>query len=321
MVLNEHTSFEDTGDRNLTAQDSRGFCPMCGRISGLQLSHIIPAFVVKRVVQSAPSKSLRHFNAVDRPLQGVERARLLCSPCEERISAWERRFCLEMYVPFHEQNRQTFVDSGWLLNFVIATTWRTLVHHMTRLVARNQAVPDYVQEAAGVWRDYLVGVRSDPGMYDHHMAHLGITDVDGKVAIGHHLGLSFTTGFGLICMLDAATAIENEEAFVYVNLGGILVVSCIRPRTRTGWVNTRVGEQRNIRMQDQAIPASFRSWLVAREARATATLLSMSLEQREKMTRRIAENVLAAIKSDSPEGKAALAAMQAREASRRERSS
>jgi hypothetical protein len=305
----------------MSGGDARGICSMCGRITDLKLSHIIPAFVVKRVVQSALSRSLRRYGDVNRPLQGVERVRLLCSRCEQHISAWERRFCLEVYVPFYESNQPTFHYDEWLRRFAIATTWRTVVHHMARLVARNQAVPEYVQEAAVIWRDFLVGERADPGGHDHHIAFLGISDVDGHVGIGHHFGLSFRTRFGLISMLDMATVIENEEAFVYVNLGGVFLVSCIRPRIREGWMNTLVAERGNIRVRDGAIPTAFRDWLVAREARMTADLLGMSPKQQEKTTRWIEQNVVAAIESGSSEGKAALAAMEAQEASERDRAS
>lgn len=84
-----------------------GTCALCEKRAELQLSHVIPNFIVKWIKKTGATGFLR--NAVNQRVQDGIKEPLLCSNCEQQFSRYENYFAknffhpLAKYVEFPEQ--------------------------------------------------------------------------------------------------------------------------------------------------------------------------------------------------------------------------
>ena len=65
-------------------------CKLCGRLSALQESHVIPKAFFRRIKRNGPAlQSHDHPFIKSRPTQESWSQPLLCYDCEQKISVWE----------------------------------------------------------------------------------------------------------------------------------------------------------------------------------------------------------------------------------------
>ena len=66
-------------------------CALCRMNKELQLSHIVPHFVGRKMIKTAPA-NIRMTNKPNLVAQDIEKHYMLCHDCEELFSAKERWF-------------------------------------------------------------------------------------------------------------------------------------------------------------------------------------------------------------------------------------
>lgn len=76
-----------------------GKCALCGQNKELRLSHIIPHFVKVWLENNSPGK-LRNSSLPNKPVQDLDKCRLLCHDCEELFSFDEKYFSETIFTPY-----------------------------------------------------------------------------------------------------------------------------------------------------------------------------------------------------------------------------
>lgn len=310
--------------------DYRGLCALCGEFRPLEDSHIIPRTIVRQIQSIFPNHDLRWSTNPDIPRQDVETYKLLCRDCENALARYEGRFNQVIFHRFIERDirvREPFEYREWLLPFVVGLAWRTWARDMDRFSRIDRHVPRYVEEAGRFWRAYLRGERSDPGPYEHHLLFStwqptvlppGEEQQDGqtletvRLQLGGTLGLDPGSVNALQGMIASNVILSGEMAWVFVNMGGVMVVSPIQPRRRDGFVHTIVRSESGFLDPDtQVVPEEFRQWLDEHLIVPSRSIWDkVSPSQREKSEQKTVAALERAVRSGSPEGKAFLLALQ-----------
>ena len=76
-----------------------GRCALCCQTKELQLSHIVPHFVGRKLINTSPG-NIRSSKEPNRTLQDISKEYMLCADCEERFSAKETWFANHIFIPY-----------------------------------------------------------------------------------------------------------------------------------------------------------------------------------------------------------------------------
>ena len=95
-----------------------GQCALCRANKELQLSHIIPHFVGRKLIKTSPG-NIRITKEPNKVAQDIEKHLLLCHDCEELFSAKERWFANTIFNPYQEHKKAVFDYDKNLAYFII----------------------------------------------------------------------------------------------------------------------------------------------------------------------------------------------------------
>ena len=90
------------------AKTQMGQCALCRANKELQLSHIIPHFVGRKLIKTSPG-NIRITNEPNKVVQDIEKHFLLCHDCEELFSAKERWFANTIFNPYQEHKKRCLI--------------------------------------------------------------------------------------------------------------------------------------------------------------------------------------------------------------------
>lgn len=239
-------------------------CALCQVGKELQVSHIIPRFVINWLKESSATGFLRGAENPNLRLQDAAKMPLLCSDCEERFSRFERHFAEQIFHPYQNMGTQKFAYDESLLKFIVSISWRTL---FTQQQVLNGEAPDlvpYAKSALNTWGNYLLELRQDEGNYEHHMFFLDFVDVRRNTA---EIPSKFQ--FYTQRTIDGCLALGKGIVFAYTKFPGVILVSAIHPPKLEGWVSTRIkrGGGEIASPQEIAFPG-FYEFLIDRVKRA-----------------------------------------------------
>ncbi len=209
-------------------------CALCGQARELRRSHVIPNFVVRDVLDASPSGELRWSGSMNIPRTQIETYPLLCEKCEQQPGRVEREFKHGIFDPLYSRPIEagmSFEYGEWLLRFQVSIAWRIVVRDVETMYRRNVPVSPCIEEAAAVWREYLLGHRKDPGRFDHHalfalpLIQHGTIDMRGVLDLPPAITRELNGGH-----LTAQLITRQDEIFTCSNIGSLLLVTCIQPR-------------------------------------------------------------------------------------------
>ena len=159
----------------------------------------------------------------------------LCRDCENRFSGWEAEFARHIFRPYHDRERdplEALHYGSWCLPFCVSVSWRTLSYCVETGIEEHMSVPQktVVEEALEIWRQYLLGFRSDPGEFEQH-----IFPVDTLEAGPRKLMSPFLNRY-LLRAVQESVILGTESVLTYAKLGRILLFGFVRaPRELVGW--------------------------------------------------------------------------------------
>ncbi len=212
-------------------------CTLCGEEAELEISHVVPRFVGKRLKEDSPKPFLRNTQAPNRRLQDVPKERLLCRNCEERFSQFEDPFSRDIFTPTMEgEQLDDVVVTREHRNFCASVSWRTLV--MTLRQCGSEQVTDYsdqdwlaMERREEELRTFLLDRNPHPSDLAHHLfacrstaeteqaglnALLNLTAgiwIRGDDEAPERLyGLAFMNGLILVTLLRSTSEMEDEWA-------------------------------------------------------------------------------------------------------------
>jgi hypothetical protein len=108
---------------------AKGKCALCSAEGDLELSHLIPRFIAKRLKADSPSPFLRSGADPNTRVQDAPKEYLLCRDCEERFSTVERRFAEVVFAPtMNGQRIDDLVVTREHQQFAASMVWRHLIY-------------------------------------------------------------------------------------------------------------------------------------------------------------------------------------------------
>jgi 5-methylcytosine-specific restriction endonuclease McrA len=247
-------------------------CALCGSKKKLKLSHIIPRFVVKWLKDTSASGFLRTGDPGDR-IQDAFKINLLCEDCEGLFSVWENYFAEHLFYLFQEGSTELLYD-GRLIRFVVSIAWRLLRVHLYELID-DATGKGYAEAALEVWKDYLLGVRGDPGPYENHIFFLDRLDTLS-------VGLPEKFLWYTLRSIDSAIIVSADtQIFTFAKLLGVLLVSSINPPQFKGWKVTKIEEKGKIELPQEITHTDILQFLVDRSG--VITHISLSETEQNKI--------------------------------------
>src|SRR5260221_4795655 len=92
-------------------------CILCKSNPPIEKSHIIPAFVIRRLKKGSPLDTLIHSDKLSKTFYDGWKGPYLCAACEQDFSKLENFFCTAVYDPFDKKALTSFDYGPELLLF------------------------------------------------------------------------------------------------------------------------------------------------------------------------------------------------------------
>ncbi len=257
-----------------------GKCKLCGRDAKISESHIIPKFAVDWLKRTSATGYIRQATEPNLRLQDGHKAKLLCAECERLFSIWEKRFAEDLFIPFQEKGRKSFVYDDWLLSFAVSLAWRTGMHISSFPTDKPEIKPELansLNEAMNCWRAFLRRQSEDVGPYEHHLLFLS--------AITNEQGVNLPDRFNMYLLrsVDIEIAHTSTEVFVYTKLPGLIFWCFIEPPHSAGLEGTRIYHQGTIELPQRLTRLELGNFIMDRAKFVNQMPILMSSKQHQKV--------------------------------------
>lgn len=213
-----------------------GQCALCRQNKELQLSHIVPNFVGRKMKKTSPG-NIRITNEPNKVAQDIEKHYMLCHDCEELFSAKERWFASNIFNPWEDHKQQVFNYDENLTYFIISLSWRSLYLDLEEYSCDptfNKEILLAMLRAEGVMRDYLMGKRQDVSDIQNHMFFFD------RIKSASNYDFEKNPSAAMHRSISSYSAYNGKTSFTVSNLMGIMIVTLYSIAEEEEWVNTQV---------------------------------------------------------------------------------
>lgn len=261
-------------------------CALCRKNSELELSHIIPKFVIRYLKESSIGQ-LRSSENPNSTVQDGEKYYMLCGECEDRFSECEKKFADTIFHSYFKQHQRSFEYDKWLYYFITSVSWRHLYLDLIDFVQHHTVGLDALEcliESEQLMREYLLGEREEIGNIEHHIFFFedisSISDEFRKMQphVSIHRSIAGYSG-------------ANEDVktyFTMTNMMGIFLFTLYHKGKDEVWENTqifnRVGK---IEAKDQRVTSICGQEIIEIIKRAERDQEQISERQQEKIMERL----------------------------------
>lgn len=222
-------------------------CRLCWREVPLVTSHIIPAFVYRELKRTSATGHMRFSSNPNVRVQDGLKLPWLCNDCEQRFSAWERKFANEVVIPWSDGRNFTRYGD-WLLKFCVSVSWRVLVY-AKGLSGLSKYTPEQeklCKLAESTWREFLLGDRSHPGQFEQHLI---IWDFTNETSVSD-LPTNFNRFIMNSIMLDIVGG--TNSTYSWSKLGRFQIFGTIAHGSNK-WENTKVRVREGVLKPGQVV--------------------------------------------------------------------
>lgn len=218
----------DAVDAALTARPylPSGGCALCGLKKTLVDSHIIPDFAQKRIRADAAGATFRAAGNVNRRRQQMLVMPLLCSGCEQILSADEKYFAEYIDKPFRDSTLTGFQVTDEIIRFMAGLALKILSTDRADGRAHGRSAVFHIEWARTLLREFLLGRIKHPGSVEHHLYF-------PAPYVGPRRGVnSVMRSYVVIALSESAS-----ELFTMASLGGYVAVTILNMNAirRSGW--------------------------------------------------------------------------------------
>jgi hypothetical protein len=277
---------------------STGQCRLRGVESTLQLSHILPAFVIRWLRESSGTGKIRVGTSPNRRVQDGPKRHWLCTSCESRLSRSETLFAEKLFYPYVNGETSQFVYGEWLLHFCVSISWRVLQHYKDESVL-NTYEPDAIAciaEAERTWKAFLLDQLPHPGRFPQHLFPSG-----GIEVIPSQSGsLSPNINRYLMRTIDTDIVRSKTANFVYAKLGRFIILGFIREDSPSRWQGAKVHVKTGrIEPRRYTMPKAFFDYINSKARMEAELISSVSPRQADRIDQAYRENINTFIASDA----------------------
>ncbi|GLB29108.1 hypothetical protein LAD12857_10310 [Lacrimispora amygdalina] len=149
-------------------------CALCRENKELELSHIIPKFVMRYLKKTAFG-AIRNMGDFNRVVQDSEKHYLLCGDCEDLFSTYETKFANKFFYPYMKDNVKEFNYDGDTYYFLTSVSWRSLYLDILDFVENAEKVGIDLEtlncliDKERSMRDYLLKKEPNVSGIEHHI--------------------------------------------------------------------------------------------------------------------------------------------------------
>jgi hypothetical protein len=214
----------------------RGKCALCRQNRELQLSHIVPHFVGRKLKKTALG-NIRVTNEPNKVVQDIEKHFLLCHDCEEAFSVGETWFATQIFNPYQDKTKTEFDYDKNLTRFIISLSWRSLYLDLEEFSVNpdfNQDILMTLFQSEQVMRDYLLGKRDDITTLENHIFFLD------RIRSATNLNVAQNPSAAMHRSISSYTVYYGKTSFTVSNLMGIMIVTFYSMDTNEQWSNTKI---------------------------------------------------------------------------------
>lgn len=218
------------------ANTQMGKCALCRQDKELQLSHIVPHFVGRKLIKTSAG-NIRNTNKPNQVAQDIERHYMLCHDCEEIFSRRETWFANHIFSSRQDNNEVVFDYDENLTFFIISLSWRSLYLDLNEYIADpnfDQDILFVLLEAEATMRDFLMGKRSNIGTIENHIFFMD------RIKSADNFDSSQNPSVVMHRSISSYTTYNGKTSFTISNLMGILVVTFYSMDMNEQWSNTKI---------------------------------------------------------------------------------
>lgn len=215
-------------------------CALCGEEKDLELSHIVPKFVVRSLKKTAIG-NIRSTETPNIPAQDSEKHYMLCGVCEDSFSKTETYFANTCFHPYIKKEKDSFDYDNRLFYFLTSVSWRSLYLDLLDFTENNIVGIDALEQLILCEKDmkeYLLNLRSDIGAIEHHIFFFDeIREISGKTEM-KILKPHATFHRGII---SYTFCYEEENTYgTITNMMGIILITLYRKGGQEEWNRTQI---------------------------------------------------------------------------------
>ncbi len=254
-------------------------CRLCGLEKKLRQSHFIPKFVTNWIKETSATGFLRQAINPEKRIQDGIKKFFLCSDCEITFSKYESYFANNFFYPHMNKKQESFEYNSNLKRFIVSVNWRILADNIDNFEKNNPNWKSPLRHAESIWRDYLLGNKTDIGEYRIHLFFL-------DYIVNHNDNLPNKFQFYTLRGIDGTIYYNKELVHIYGKLPGFIIFSTIYPTNPEGWINTEIFDSGKINVPQEISYPGFGDFLKDR-----ARLIDTAKISRRENTR-ITESIL-----------------------------
>lgn len=233
----------------------RGKCALCHENKELELSHIVPKFVIRHLKKTSFG-AIRNMENPNMIVQDGEKHYMLCGDCEDLFSTYETKFANKFFYPYMNDSVKQFDYDQETYYFLTSVSWRSLYldildfvkNHETYEVDLNTLETLVKREKS--MREYLLKINSEiDGIENHIFFFDDLVDVEKSYPelrphVTFHRGITSYTFFNKQL---------NTQATV-TNMMGIILFTLYGKGPDEYWENTEIlNEKGHIEARNQEI--------------------------------------------------------------------
>lgn len=157
---------------------SKESCWLCGCEKKLCESHVIPKFVFRWLIKTGGTPYLRHGNKPNRRIQDGDKHKLYCLDCEARFNRYETNFKSKIFAPATLRECLPNRYGSWLSRYTATLTLRTIHSQKFRQIDEKYSANliKRINTSERVWREFLLGIRKNPGPHKLYLYYPGYFD-------------------------------------------------------------------------------------------------------------------------------------------------
>lgn len=273
-----------------------GSCRLCGTVSELQESHVIPKFVYKWMKETSGTGYLRFGMQPNKRAQDGYKFYWLCEDCEQRLNNWETEFSKRIFHPFIHDDTDQAQYGTWFLPFCVSISWRVLnlfmeQHNLDHFSEKHLKSAERARE---VWKEFLLGKRPHPEKYEQHFLPMNViesyTYPDMPPNINRYILRS----------VDIDAACNEKSAIIYSKLGRFVIIGFLEEPHPNQWVGTKVHVKSGVVGQRKYIlPEIFGNYFANRAKRINSIYEKISEKQNKKIEETFLKDLDRAAESES----------------------
>ena len=230
------------GSKAIFSEIDLDHCALCGGFSELQVSHIIPGFVIRWFKDSSATGHIRFGEAPNVRTQDGPKARMLCQACEQLFSNWEKEFSEKCFAPISDGRAQDIQYTTWMLKVTTSISWRVLFAFdaINELSNFPREVRTKVRVTLDKWKRFLLNDQPYTNRFGQHMLLVDLIEDAGLADVPHNINRYITR------TIDCDVAHNGESAFAYSKMGQFILFGFIDMDDVHLWEGTRLNAKNGL---------------------------------------------------------------------------